>query len=142
MVSKISGPIPGQSLTDTPKNYPWERPPEINDPDSAIVYHLDRLYEQEVAEGVLFLLEFGFPVETLVDSILTASVGMGMHSVDMSLIIAPIIHEEINWMANTANITLRSSLVRTKKRNKRKKKSFKLSESIKHIHQCSLFLKM
>ena len=57
----FEAPIPGQSLTDEPGNFPWERPPEINDPDSAIVYHLDRLYEQEVAEGVLFLLEFGFP---------------------------------------------------------------------------------
>ena len=35
--------IPGQSLTDTPKNYPWERPAEIADPDEAIRYHMDRV---------------------------------------------------------------------------------------------------
>jgi hypothetical protein len=100
----FEAPIPGQSLTDEPGNFDWEQPPTITDPDPAIVYHIDRLYTEEVAEGALFMLEFGFPVDTLVDSILTAAVGQGMHSIDMSLTIAPIIHEEITWMAKTAGI--------------------------------------
>ena len=25
-------PVPGQSLTDTPGNYPWEHPPQYADP--------------------------------------------------------------------------------------------------------------
>ena len=29
----LNAPIPGQSLTDEPKNYPWENPPEIVDAD-------------------------------------------------------------------------------------------------------------
>ena len=29
----LKAPIPGQSLTDEPKNYPWENPPEITDPE-------------------------------------------------------------------------------------------------------------
>ena len=36
-------PIPGQSLTSTPKGAPYERPPEINDPMEALEMHLDNL---------------------------------------------------------------------------------------------------
>ena len=30
-MSMFDAPIPGQSLTTEPKNYPWERPPEMSD---------------------------------------------------------------------------------------------------------------
>ena len=30
MVNLMQGPIPGQSLTDAPKNSPWEKPSELN----------------------------------------------------------------------------------------------------------------
>ena len=36
-------PVPGQSLTTTPKSAPYERPPEITDPIEALDYHLDKL---------------------------------------------------------------------------------------------------
>ena len=97
-------PIPGQSLTDEPQNFAWERPPEYVDPDEALIFHMDRLSEKEVAESVLFLMEYGYPVDVLTRSLLTASVGEGMHSVDVSLIISPAIEEELSYMARTAGI--------------------------------------
>lgn len=97
-------PIPGQSLTDEPQNFAWERPPEYVDPDEALVFHMDRLSEKEVAESVLFLMEYGYPVDVLTRSLLTASVGEGMHSVDVSLLISPAIEEELSYMARTAGI--------------------------------------
>jgi len=36
-------PVPGQSLTTTPKSAPYERPPEITDPMEALDYHLDKI---------------------------------------------------------------------------------------------------
>jgi len=43
MKKAFEAPIPGQSLTGRPKNYPWERPPEITDPEVATQMHLMRL---------------------------------------------------------------------------------------------------
>ena len=43
MSELFNRPIPGQALTDEPKNYPWERPPEISEPNEVIRYHLDRI---------------------------------------------------------------------------------------------------
>ena len=41
----MMAPIPGQSLTDEPNNFAWERPPEYTDPNDAIIFHMDRLAE-------------------------------------------------------------------------------------------------
>jgi len=100
----MMAPIPGQSLTDEPSNFAWERPPEITDPNKAVVFHLDRLSEKPVAESVLFLMEYGYPTDVLARSMLTAAVGEGMHSIDVSLIIAPVVEEELGYMARTAGI--------------------------------------
>ena len=34
-------PVPGQSLTDTPGNYPWEHSPLITDPEQATEFIWD-----------------------------------------------------------------------------------------------------
>ena len=39
----FDAPIPGQSLTSEPKNAPFERPPEIVNPEEALMVHLKRL---------------------------------------------------------------------------------------------------
>ena len=100
----MMAPIPGQSLTDEPQNFAWERPPEIVDPNDAIRFHMERLSEKPVAESVMFLMELGYPVDVLTRSMLTASVGEGIHSIDVSLIAAPVIEKELSYMARTAGI--------------------------------------
>ena len=101
--------IPGQSLTDEPNNFAWERPPEISDPDEAVVFHLDRLSEKPIVDSVLHLLQMGFPVDVLTRSILTGAVGSGMHSIDVSLLISPVIEEEIAYMGTTAGVKFKNT---------------------------------
>ena len=96
--------IPGQSLTDEPKNFAWERPPEITDPDKAIAYHIDYLSNPEVVESTLFILASGLPVKNFVDTILTNAVGNGIHSIDISMIIKPVLEESVVLTAIEADI--------------------------------------
>ena len=96
--------IPGQSLTDEPKNFAWERPPEITDPDKAIAYHMDYLSNPEVVESTLFILASGLPVKNFVDTILTNAVGNGIHSIDISMIIKPVLEEAVVLTAIEADI--------------------------------------
>ena len=56
-LSVLDRPIPGQSLTDEPKNYPWERPPEISDPDEALSFYINKLENPDTLDGVMELLE-------------------------------------------------------------------------------------
>jgi len=94
--------IPGQSLTAEPKNAPYENPPQMTKPEDAVFWHLDRLADK--TEDLLDAMELGMDVVTLTSGILRGAVMDGRHSVDVSLIIAPIIHEFIKSSADQAGI--------------------------------------
>ena len=103
-MNRFERPIPGQSLTSTPKNAPYERPPEIADPEIAIQVHLARLTDVEAMEEVMFHLEMGLDVVSLTEGILRSAVMAGVHSVDVSLIVAPVIHEYIKSVADELGV--------------------------------------
>ena len=100
----FDAPIPGQSLTDTPKNAPYERPAETADPMEAIDMHLANLTKDGAMEDVLYFLEMGVDLQTMVQGILRSGVVAGIHSLDVSLIIAPVIHEYIKGFAEAADL--------------------------------------
>ncbi len=125
----LKAPIPGQSLTDEPKNYPWENPPEITDPEEAIAMHMSKFNDPEVIDNMLDLLDVGFPVRALAESILTASVAAGWHSIDVSLIVAPFIHEHIISMANEAGISYVEGFEKDEEAAQEKERQFILSKA-------------
>ena len=97
-------PIPGQSLTAEPKSQAFERPPEITDPIEALDVHMDNLAKEGAMEDALYFLEFGVDLVTLVQGILRGAVMEGIHSIDVSLIIAPVLHEHIKGFADAAKL--------------------------------------
>lgn len=102
---RITGPIPGMSLTQTPKNAPWERPPEITDPEKAIEYHLTRLSNPDTMEQGLFILEERrATLVELVEGLMRAATYQGIHNVDVGLIVAPVVHEFIKQTASAAGV--------------------------------------
>jgi hypothetical protein len=90
--SFLSAPIAGQSLTDTPKNYPWENPPQMADYEEVTKYYIGRLADQDVMDDLAVLFDGGMPITPLVESITTMGVMEGLHTVDVSLIVAPVLH--------------------------------------------------
>jgi|TARA_R110000803_G_scaffold117009_1_gene185551 hypothetical protein len=97
-------PIPGQSLTREPKNYAWENPPRMVVPEEALAYHLEELNKPKKMEAILDALQLGFEVTLLTEGLLRNAVSKGEHSIDVSLIIGPIVHEYIVGMADAARI--------------------------------------
>jgi len=100
----FSAPIPGQSLTSEPKNSPWENPPQISSPEDALMWHIDRLTKKDKTKAAVTMLQLGIDVVTLTEGILRAAVSEGRHTIDVSLIIAPIVHEFIKNIAEEAGI--------------------------------------
>jgi hypothetical protein len=94
-MKQFDAPIPGQSLTNAPKNHPWERPPETVDPDEAIVHHLTRLGQPKVLNSILDAVGQGIPVSMLTDLLLTGAVAQGIHSIDISMMVAPVVQDYI-----------------------------------------------
>lgn len=100
----FTAPVAGQSLTDEPGNYPWERPPMYNDPEAALQMHLDNLTSEKAVDAVVDLLEAGVSVHALTKSLLTMGVAGGKHTIDTSLIIGPVVHEYVKMIATTSGV--------------------------------------
>lgn len=119
----FDAPIPGESLTKPEKNMPFERPPEISDPEEAIQMHLTRLSSPEMQTDILDMLELDVDVVTMTEGILRSAVATGVHSIDISLSIAPVIHEFIKTTADDAGINYDEGLEDKKAIQKRKEVS-------------------
>jgi hypothetical protein len=100
----FDAPIPGQSLTSEPKNAPFERPPEIVNPEEALMVHLKRLNDVDKMEAVVLAVNTGIDVQTLTQGILRSAVMEGIHSIDVSLIIAPAVHSFIATTLDAVNV--------------------------------------
>lgn len=119
-MENFEAPIAGESLTTTPRNAPYERPPEIVDPEEAIQMHLTRLSEAEKMEAILDALELGVDVKSLTKGYLRSAVANGIHTVDISLLITPVIHEFIKRTADDAGVEYEEGLVNEGKESKRR----------------------
>ena len=86
-------PIPGQSLTDEPKNNPWEQPPELDTIEDVTKYYINSLANQDVIDDLAAMCQVGSPLKPIVQSIVTSGQMRGLHTVDNSLLVSPIIHE-------------------------------------------------
>ena len=83
----FDAPVPGQSLTDTPGNYPWEHPPQVVDPEEASEYIWQMLHRKELTEQLIGLLDAGIPVEALGRTILFGGFLEGKFTPDVAFII-------------------------------------------------------
>jgi len=100
----FAAPIPGQSLTAEPRNLPFERPPEITDPLEALDMHVENITRPQAMKDAFYFLEEGLDMVSLVEGILRSAVMAGLHSIDVSLAIAPALHEYILSLALDADI--------------------------------------
>lgn len=122
MKKAFEAPIPGQSLTGRPRNYPWERPPEITDPEVATQMHLIRLSDPDRMSTLLDALEFGVTdLYTMVKGIMRSAVANGIHTVDVGMIAAPVVHEFVKQAADAAGIEYDDGMNEGTEKEKRKR---------------------
>ena len=101
---KFDAPIPGSSLTKEPSNSNWEQPPLYDTEEDVLAFYLDRLSDEEVIDDLMFALEKKFPLSTLVDSMTSVGVMEGYHSVDVKMLVSPVLHEHLKTLAETLDI--------------------------------------
>ena len=83
----FDSPVPGQSLTDTPGNYPWEHPPQFTDPEEVTEYLWVTMHQKQLTEQLIGMLDAGVPVEAIGRTILFAGFMEGKFSPDLAFII-------------------------------------------------------
>ena len=87
----MQGPIPGQSLTDLPKNSPWEKPSELNEVSDVVRHYVDRLADDEVMDDLSVVFELGGDLKTITETLMMTGSMNGVHTVETGMLAGPII---------------------------------------------------
>lgn len=103
-VNKFDAPIPGQSLTDEPGNYPWEHPPKTPSIEEATDYVYESIMKPENMERMFTLLRMGIPIEALVKIITFSGFLEGRWTVDTAKLLEPIVAMMVAGEAAIAEI--------------------------------------
>lgn len=119
----IDGPIPGQSLTFELGNRPWQNPPQYTSVEEALEYYLPRLVEPEFVDELLNVMDMGVPLTTIANAMQVGGVMQGMHTVDIGVLIIPVLIEMMAYIGDDAGIKYNTGMEPSGKRNDKPKSS-------------------
>ena len=97
-------PTPGMSLTAELGNRPWQQPPQYSTVEGALQYYIPRLTNPEMLDQLLDVMESGIPLTTIADAMQTGGVMEGKHSLDVGILILPVLIETMAYLAEEAGI--------------------------------------
>ena len=106
----LDAPIAGQSLTHELGARPWQTPAQYTTVEEALDYYIPRFANDDVTEQLLDVLETGVPVSTLANTIQLAGVMEGKHSIDVGMLVIPVLMELIMYMADEEGIEYNTGL--------------------------------
>ena len=100
----FDAPIPGQALTHELGARPWQSPPQYSTVDEAVDYYTSRLSTPEATSQIIDILKMGIPVTSLANTIQMGSIMDGKHSIDVGMLVLPLIVEVIMFIAEQEGI--------------------------------------
>ena len=100
----FDAPVPGESLTAELGGRPWQNPPQYSTVEDALEYYVPRLTDKDFESDLLDTMELGVPVTTMANSIQITGVMQGLHTVDVGLLLIPVLMEMIAFLGDRANI--------------------------------------
>jgi hypothetical protein len=106
----FDAPIPGMSLTHELGARPWQQPHQFPDVESAVDYYMARMTSEEFIDQLIDILEMGVPVTVVANTMQLANVMEGKHSIDVSMLITPLLIELMMMLAESAGIEYDSGL--------------------------------
>ena len=119
-VSNFGAPIPGQSLTTTPKERPWERASATSTIDQALGYYFKNFRDPEIIDDIMTVVDMGIPLQPIVKTLYMSSVMNGIHNLDVGLVVAPVLTEFLAAVAKTYEIDFKYSAVDPQDQRKEK----------------------
>ena len=104
-INPFDAPVPGQSLTDTPKNYPWENPARFSKLEDSSLHIWKELNKKDTLKRIIVLLEAGISLEALTRTIVFSGFIEGAYSVDSALLLTPIVQKMLFSIGKAAGIS-------------------------------------
>jgi hypothetical protein len=108
--AQFQAPIPGMSLMTEPQNRPWETPAKYSAPEDALTFYIEKLTTAQKSSELLGILELGYPVANLIDTITLGGVMQGLHTIDVAIVISPALYELITGMADAVGIEYKNGV--------------------------------
>jgi len=100
----FDAPIPGQSFTSELGNRPWEKPPQYVTVEDAIDFYMQRINEDDFKQPLLDVIELGMPLTSIANALQISSVMEGKHTIDIGILVLPVIVELMSLMAENEGI--------------------------------------
>ena len=100
----MDGPIPGQSLTTEIGSRPWQQPAKLNTVEEALEHYATKITDPKLNDSLLDALEMGTPVASIAEIVVQSGAMEGIHTIDVSILVLPVIMELIAYVADEAEI--------------------------------------
>ena len=102
--SLLDGPIPGESLTATPGEAPWETAPEIETPQEAVDHIKQRLEDEETLTELVSLMDSGVSAEGVAKTLAFAGFVEGLWTPDVAELIKPALYLHLLEIAEDTGV--------------------------------------
>jgi len=100
----LDAPVAGMSLTAEPKSRPWRRPSQVSTVDEAVALYAPIFSDKTTSRMLLGQIQTGIPLTTIADILITGNTMEGKHTLDVGLLVAPVLVETMITMADMAEI--------------------------------------
>jgi len=124
MADLFQAPIPGQSLTDEPKNAPWENPSEMSTVEEVVTHYIEKLNRDEVIDDLALIFELGGSLQEITETMMIMGTMNGLHTVDTQMLAGPMVGAYIKAIMSEQGIEVKETdidenKIRTEKQKKR-----------------------
>ena len=100
-------PIAGMSLTHELGARPWQQPAQYSTIEEALDFYISRLTSEQFVARLLDIIERGVPLTALAETITLAGTMQGLHSIDVAVLVNPVLVELMAGIADNADIKYR-----------------------------------
>tara|TARA_R100000278_G_scaffold119840_1_gene101641 strand:- start:104 stop:640 length:537 start_codon:yes stop_codon:yes gene_type:complete len=104
-IDMFNAPIPGEMLTAELGGRPWQRPPQFAKVEDIMNYYVDKMTTPKISSNAVSIMEAGVPITTLSETLMTANVMEGVHTIDTGILVVPFIMEMLEYLAEEAGVT-------------------------------------
>jgi hypothetical protein len=130
---RLDAPIPGMSMLHEVGARPWQTPPELTTVDETVDYYLERMSSDEFLEQLEDILEMGIPVTNVANVLQLGGVMEGIHTVDMGMLVLPVIVEMMMLVGDSAGIEYDSGLDKQAEMNQKRTRNTLVAKTARKL---------
>jgi len=113
----FDAPIPGQGLTAPVGGRPWQQPPQYTTVEEALDnYYMPKFTDQDFLPELLNIVELGIPLTTIANSFQLSAVMEGKHTIDVGVLVIPVIVELLINISEANDVKYTSGLEKEKEK--------------------------